>query len=149
MGGESGIFPGKNSALVGNKLPQQIRILEVERIHGEINFGFRPRSADFAQRRAATSAAFTWFFRASFSRHSALFDFAMERVAAESRIIFFELKLFGLELFVARGGVARRRFTLLAGLRTLNGNDFPWHNWLRFLFPLASLRALLLRPQLP
>src|SRR3974390_1100677 len=56
-----------------------------------------------------------------------LLDFAMEGVTAQRAVIFHQLQLFGLELLVSRGRVARRRQALFAGLRALDGDNFSRH----------------------
>src|SRR5262249_46664733 len=53
----------------------------------------------------------------------------MERVPAESRIVFLNLQFFCLQLLVTRGGVTGRRFTFLAGLGAFDGDDFAWHDY--------------------
>src|SRR5205809_7846639 len=53
----------------------------------------------------------------------------MEGVAAKRWIIFPDLQLFGLKLFIARGDVAGRRFAFLARFGAVEGDDFPRHNY--------------------
>ena len=48
----------------------------------------------------------------------------MQRVTTESGIKLLNFQLFGLQLLVAGGGVARRRFPLLAGFGAFNGYNF-------------------------
>ena len=62
------------------------------------------------------------------------------RVAAQGRVVFFDLQLFGLQLFVAGGGVARGRLALLARLRAFDGDDLSRHK--SILSPSASLRVM-------
>src|ERR1700677_626605 len=52
----------------------------------------------------------------------------MERAAAEGGIVFFDFQFFGLEFFVARGGVARRGFAFLAGFGAFDGDDLAGHD---------------------
>ena len=56
-----------------------------------------------------------------------LLDFAMQCVTTQGWIEFLDLQLLGLQLLVAGGGVARRRFTLLTGFRAFDGDDFARH----------------------
>jgi len=71
-----------------------------------------------------------------------LLDFAMECVTAQGRIVFPDLELLGLELFVARGGVAGGRFAFLACFRAFDGNNFAGHNYSSVLQPTAGLFLL-------
>src|SRR3954463_8786033 len=52
----------------------------------------------------------------------------MQRVAAQRRIVFFDLQLFGLQFLVAGGCVAGGRFAFLARLGAFNRNNFAGHN---------------------
>jgi hypothetical protein len=47
MRGQAGVFAGQDAALVGHKLPEQIGVLEVERVGGEINLRLRTLRAGF------------------------------------------------------------------------------------------------------
>jgi hypothetical protein len=85
MRGQTGVLARQDSALVGHELPQQVDVFKIERICREIDFGFGPRRAHFHERSAAPTTAVR-LVRASFARHK-LFDFAMERVAAQGRIV--------------------------------------------------------------
>src|SRR5690349_2922205 len=58
-----------------------------------------------------------------------LFNFAVEGVAAKSRVILFQLQLFGFELLIAGGAIARRGFSLFARLGAFDGDDFARHNY--------------------
>ena len=69
MRGQTGVFPGQDAALVGDKLAEEVDVLEIERIGGEIDFRLRPLGAHFDERTAATRAAGVALFRASFARH--------------------------------------------------------------------------------
>ena len=51
----------------------------------------------------------------------------MQGVATQRGVVLSELQFFSLELFVARGGVAGRRFPLLPGFGTFDGYDFAGH----------------------
>ena len=44
---QAGVFSGKEPALIGDELAEQIGILEIERVRGEVNLGFRSRRARF------------------------------------------------------------------------------------------------------
>jgi hypothetical protein len=55
MGGQAGVFAGQDAALIGHKLPEQIGVLEIQRVSGEINLGFGPGRATF-HRAARTTA---------------------------------------------------------------------------------------------
>ncbi len=65
MGRHPGIFAGKNTPLVSHVLAEQIGILEIQRVGGEINFRFRARSAIFC----SALAAFIFIFM-SFAGHN-------------------------------------------------------------------------------
>jgi hypothetical protein len=64
-----------------------------------------------------------------------LFYFAMNGVTAKGGIIFFDLELLGLELFITRGGITGRGFAFLSRLGAFNGDNFAGHS-LFFLFGL-------------
>src|SRR5271170_5022399 len=53
----------------------------------------------------------------------------MEGAAAQGGVVFFDLQLLGLQLFVASRCVARGRFALLARLGAFNGDDFSGHGY--------------------
>jgi len=55
MGGQAGVFAGQDAALVSHKLPEQIGVLEIQRVGGEINLRFRPGRTTF-HRAARTTA---------------------------------------------------------------------------------------------
>jgi len=99
--GQTGVFAGKNAALVGHELLEQSDILEIKRIKGEINLWFRTGCPVFHR---ALSPLLVFFF-IGFAWHK-LFDFAMDGITAQSGIVFFDFQLFRLELFVSGGGVA-------------------------------------------
>ena|ERR1051325_1575881 len=122
------VFAGEDTSLVRDELLEQVDVLEIQRIHSEINFWLRARSADFAVSRAAMTA-FVGFIWSSFSRHSVLLDFAVQCVPSQGRIIFLNLQLFGLKLFVPCGGVARRGLPFLSRLGAFDGNDFSRHDY--------------------
>jgi len=63
------VFAGKDAALVGHILPEQIGVLEIERVGGEIYFRFRTRRAIF--RGAARTTAFP-FVSVGFAWHGYL-----------------------------------------------------------------------------
>ena len=54
MRGHSGVFARQDAALVGDVLPEQVGVLEIKRIFGEVNLRLRARCAVF--RRAAVAA---------------------------------------------------------------------------------------------
>ena len=56
----------KDAALIGDKLPQEIRIFEIERVHGKIDFRLGPGRAFF---RAATTTAVVGFVGIGFAGH--------------------------------------------------------------------------------
>jgi hypothetical protein len=69
MRGHAGVFAGQDAALVGHELPEQIGVLEIERINSEIYFRLRTRRAIF--RGAARAAAFP-FIGVGFAWHGYL-----------------------------------------------------------------------------
>jgi len=127
MGRQTGVFAGQDSALVGDELPEQIHIFVVQGIDGEIDLGFGARRALFHRGRFAATSFGIALFCVGFARHKALFDFAVDGVAAQRWIVFFDLQLFGLGLLIARRRIARRGLAFLARLRALDGNDFSRH----------------------
>ena len=129
MRGQPGVFAGKNAALIGHELFEQIDVLEIERVKSEINFWLGPGSARFGSAAFAASR----FIFVCFAWHKKLFNFPVKSVTAKERIVFLDLKLFRLQFFVARRGVARRRFALFARLGTFNCDDFSCHKITLFL----------------
>ena len=105
---QSGIFAWQDSALVGDKLPQKINIFKIECISREVYFRLWSWGAHFDNRTpGAAGSAPVRFVRTSFAWHKEwLFNFAVDGMAAKGRVILLQLELFGLELFVASGGVA-------------------------------------------
>src|SRR5947199_7181394 len=59
-----------------------------------------------------------------------LFDFAMQRVPAEGRIILFQFQLLGLKLLVAGGGVTRRGLAFLPRFGALDRDNLPRHRFI-------------------
>jgi hypothetical protein len=119
MGGQTRVFTGKKPALVGDELPEQIHVLEVQGIQSEVDLRLGARRASLAGSTAAPAAArslgpvgmgFPWH------NELWLFDFAMHRVAPEKAIILLELDLLRFCFLVASGQVTGRRFALLTGL---------------------------------
>jgi hypothetical protein len=45
MGRQAGVLTGKNAAMVGHELFQQIDVFEIQRVDREVDFGLRTRSA--------------------------------------------------------------------------------------------------------
>ena len=73
----------------------------------------------------------------------------MNRVAAQERIVFFDLQLFRLQFFISCSGVARRRLTFLARFRAFDGDNFSRHKnlflFLRLLFRLVFVARIRVR----
>src|SRR5947207_11341511 len=67
-------------------------------------------------------------------------------MASQSRVVLLNFQLFGLELFVSRGGVAGRGLAFLARLSALDGNHFSGHRIIPF--PWRASLLLLLLPRL-
>ena len=42
MRGQAGVFPRQNAALIGHKLLQQVGVLKVQGVNGEVDLGLRP-----------------------------------------------------------------------------------------------------------
>ena len=100
-----GVLPRQDASLGGHERPQQGDILKIKRVAREVDFGFGARRARFTIGRPSAGTAFVWFVGASFAWHrSWLFDFAVEGVPAQRRVVFLELQLFRLELLVPRRG---------------------------------------------
>ena len=64
---QAGVFARQYPARIGDELPEQVRVLEIQGVGGEINLGLGTRGAVFAG--ATAAAAPVWFVRASFARH--------------------------------------------------------------------------------
>ena len=125
MGRQASVFSRQDASLIRHELLEQGDVFEIKRIDRKINFRLWTRRANLI-RGATALFGFIW---TSFSGHRVLLDFAMKRVPAERRIIFLNLQLFRLELFVTRGRVARRGFAFFARFRAFDGNNFPRHNY--------------------
>ena len=69
MRGHPGVFARQDAALVGHELPEQVGVLEIQRVDGKINFRFWTRRAIF--RGAARTAAFP-FVSVGFAWHGYL-----------------------------------------------------------------------------
>ena len=52
---QAGVFARQDAALVGHELPEQVDVLEIERVNGEIDLGLRARGARFAVRGPAAA----------------------------------------------------------------------------------------------
>src|ERR1043166_1054351 len=124
MRGQAGVLARENAALIRDESLEQVRVLVIEGIRGKVNFRFRARRARFAISGAATTFV---FLRTSFARHSGLLDFLVQGMTAQRGIVFSNLELLRLELLVAGGGVARRRFAFLPRFGAFDGDDFPGH----------------------
>jgi len=92
MRGQPGVFAGKNSALVGHELLEQIDVLEIKRVKGEIDFWLGPRCARFG---TAPLAAGRFFF-VCFAWHKKLFNLFVQCVAAQEWVVFPFFELFRL-----------------------------------------------------
>src|SRR3954469_19093135 len=134
VGRQGRIFARQNAALVSDELPQQIGVLVIESIHGEINLGLGPGRASFSIGATATVPAALVPIRTCFTRHNGLLDFPVHRATAQSRIILLYFEFFGFEFFVVRGGIARWRLAFLARFRAFDVYDFAGHK----LFPYCS-----------
>jgi len=58
MRGQAGVFAGQNASLVGHELFEQVGVLEIQGVRGEINLGLGPRRADFIRAGPAAGTAF-------------------------------------------------------------------------------------------
>jgi hypothetical protein len=61
VGGHPGVFAREDAALVGHVLTEKIRVFEIQRVGGKINFRFRARSAIFGWALAALVFVFMSF----------------------------------------------------------------------------------------
>ena len=96
MGWQAGVFPGQDSTLICHKLLEQINILVLQGIHGKINFRFGPLDAHFRYRAPASRISISsGFICVRFAWHK-LFDFPVNSVSAQERIVLFQLQFFGL-----------------------------------------------------
>jgi hypothetical protein len=120
MGRQPGVFPGQDSPIFRHKLLEQGDVFVIDGIDGEVDFGFRTGNPG--------SICATGFLLVGigFTRHG-LLDFAVNGVPSESGIELFLFNLLRLQLFVARGLIARRRLALLSSFSAFNGNDFSGH----------------------
>ena len=89
MGWQAGIFPRQDSACVGDELFEQVDVLKIQRVHGEINFRLGPGRARF--HRPSPTRAATRFIDVGLARHN-LFDFAVHGVAAKKGVVLFQLQ---------------------------------------------------------
>lgn len=101
---KSGILAGQQTPLIRDKSPQQVGILEIQGVNGELDLGLRPWGA-WLGRRAAAAIAVSLFLGISFARHKLLLDFLMHSVPAQEGIILLLLDFLGLRLFIARGHI--------------------------------------------
>ena len=69
-----------------------------------------------------------WVVGSSFLEASELFDFAVNGVAPQMRVVLLFFYPFGLEFLVASTHVARNRFIFCFGFCALQDNDLTWHN---------------------
>ena len=69
MGRKTGVFAGENATLIRDELLEQVRVLEIERIDGEIDLGFGPGRSHLRERGPVASTAFIRLIRASLARH--------------------------------------------------------------------------------
>ena len=142
---QASVLARKDAAIICHKLPKEVDVFVVERIHGEIDFGLRTGSTPFDRSAFAAALLIIPFVCMGLARHN-LFDFAVQSVAAKRRIVFLDFQFFGLEFFVAGGRVARGAFAFLASLGAFDGDNFAGHKLI--LFPsraFLQLPSLLLR----
>src|SRR5688572_25668911 len=66
---EASVFAGENAPLVGDELAEEVGVLEVEGVDGEINFGLGARSALFHGARTAAAVFAVAFFCVRFAWH--------------------------------------------------------------------------------
>src|SRR5262245_41438596 len=69
VGRQSGIFSRQNATVVRDKLPQQVRVLEIEGVDREINLRLWPRCAFLHGPAASPSAGAVSFIRVSLAWH--------------------------------------------------------------------------------
>jgi len=69
MSGEPCVFARQNATRVGDELPEQIRIFEIERVDREINLRLWARCADFHLSAISLSVILIWM---SFPWHNYL-----------------------------------------------------------------------------
>jgi hypothetical protein len=93
------VFAGQQPTRVSHILPEQIHIFEIDGVDGEIDLGLGPQSTMLHTVPARTPPILA-FFRIRFAWHN-LLDFPMHRATAQKWIVFFDLDLFRLQLFVA------------------------------------------------
>jgi hypothetical protein len=67
VGGQPGVLAGKNTALIRDELAEQIHILVIQRIDGEIDLGLRTRGAFLHP--GAFATAFAVFFEIGLTGH--------------------------------------------------------------------------------
>jgi hypothetical protein len=61
VGGHPSVFARKDAALVGNVLAEEIRVFEIQRVGGKIDFRFRTRGTVFRRALAAFIFIFVGF----------------------------------------------------------------------------------------
>src|SRR5688572_19912008 len=131
MRGQARVLAGQDTALVCDKRTEEVCVLVIKRVEREVDLRLRPRRA------ALCGTAFALFVRVSLAWHK-LLHFPMNCMAAQKRIVLFDLQFLRLQLLVSRGGIARGRLALLARLRAFDSDNFSRHKSV-----LVSLRFFL------
>ena len=68
MRGQPGVFSGENAALIGDKLLEQVGVLEIQGVHGEVDLRFGPGGARFTRGGPAARSAL-FFVSVGFAWH--------------------------------------------------------------------------------
>jgi len=80
--------------LICHELLEQRDVLVIKSVYGEVYFGLGPWNAFFRTGiLPSASAPSRRPVRIRFARHNRLFDFPMDRVPAQSRVVFSQFKL--------------------------------------------------------
>ena len=118
--GHAGDAAWQNLAALSDEFSEEIRILVIDRFHGNVDPAARHRAIGAAERGTAFG---------SFWLHLKLSRLAVEGVPLQKRIVFLLFQTIGRAraFFVPRGRVARDRLAERLGFGAFEGNNFLRH----------------------
>lgn len=121
----AGDSTGQNLAAFGHEAFEKFRIFVVHRFFREV--GATARHCAVGTAKGGTAFGCFWL-------HDKLFDFPVQGVSTQARVVFFLFEPVGgaRTLFVAFSDIARRGFSFGSGLGAFEGYDFLWHDELIF-----------------
>jgi len=106
VSGQTRVFARQDAPGVGHELPEQGHVFVFERINRKIDFRLGPGSSDLRGTASSLSVAAA-FIGMSVPWHNGLLDFAVQRMAAQERVVFLKFYLLRLKLLVSSRGIAR------------------------------------------